>query len=101
MHTDDVVQKKAFNIESFFFQQVSNKISFPRDPKVSSACRALICKILAPLKTRSRISDLKNDAWYSATDNSGAGTSRDVSIVSSQDLKEGKDNAFTPCNVLF
>lgn len=68
---------------------------------MSSACRALICKILAPLKTRSRISDLKNDAWYSATDNSGAGTSRDVSIVSSQDLKEGKDNGFTPCNVLF
>ncbi|XP_023312990.1 testis-specific serine/threonine-protein kinase 3-like [Anoplophora glabripennis] len=45
-------------------KQVSNKVSFPKDPKVSGNCRALINKILAPLKSRIRITGIRNDAWF-------------------------------------
>ncbi|KAK9736791.1 Protein kinase domain [Popillia japonica] len=37
---------------SLLLKQVSNKVTFPREPKVSPACRTLITKILAPLKKR-------------------------------------------------
>ncbi|KAJ8954173.1 hypothetical protein NQ318_005768 [Aromia moschata] len=45
-------------------KQVSNKVSFPKDPKISSTCKSLINKILAPLKSRIRISGIRGDAWY-------------------------------------
>ncbi|KAJ8982612.1 hypothetical protein NQ317_005084 [Molorchus minor] len=45
-------------------KQVSNKVSFPKEPKVTSTCKSLVIKILAPLKTRIRISGIKGDAWY-------------------------------------
>lgn len=59
------------------FQQVSNKVNFPREPKVSSACKSLINKILAPLKARIKISGIKQDQWYAYTPSEKAGSSRD------------------------
>lgn len=45
------------------FQQVQNKVSFPREPKVSAECRKLITKILAPLKVRVKIPQILAEAW--------------------------------------
>ncbi|CAH1275338.1 unnamed protein product [Diabrotica balteata] len=45
-------------------KQVSNKVSFPKEPKISSSCRSLINKILAPLKSRIRISGIRIDPWF-------------------------------------
>ncbi|XP_056646977.1 testis-specific serine/threonine-protein kinase 3-like [Diorhabda sublineata] len=45
-------------------KQVSNKVNFPREPKVSGACKSLINKILAPLKSRIRISGIRIDPWF-------------------------------------
>lgn len=44
-------------------QQVSGKISFPREPKVSSSCKLLISKILSPLKHRINIPSILSDPW--------------------------------------
>lgn len=45
-------------------KQVSNKVTFPKEPKVSGNCKSLINKILAPLKSRIRISGIKTDTWF-------------------------------------
>ncbi|KAJ8935327.1 hypothetical protein NQ314_012882 [Rhamnusium bicolor] len=45
-------------------KQVSNKVNFPKEPKVSVNCKSLISKILAPLKSRIRITGIRNDSWY-------------------------------------
>ncbi|XP_026729208.1 testis-specific serine/threonine-protein kinase 3-like isoform X2 [Trichoplusia ni] len=44
-------------------KQVQNKVSFPREPKVSTDCRKLITKILAPLKVRVKIPQILADTW--------------------------------------
>lgn len=44
-------------------QQVQNKVSFPREPKVSTECRKLITKILSPLKVRVKIPQILADPW--------------------------------------
>lgn len=44
-------------------QQVQNKVTFPREPKVSVECRKLITKILAPLKLRVKIPQILADPW--------------------------------------
>ncbi|KAF9824512.1 hypothetical protein SFRURICE_001396 [Spodoptera frugiperda] len=44
-------------------KQVQNKVSFPREPKVSTDCRKLITKILAPLKVRVKIPQILADPW--------------------------------------
>lgn len=44
-------------------RQVQNKVTFPREPRVSSNCRQLIVKILAPLKQRLKIPAIKSDTW--------------------------------------
>ncbi|KAJ8916542.1 hypothetical protein NQ315_000184 [Exocentrus adspersus] len=64
-------------------KQVSNKVNFPKDPKVSNSCKSLINKILAPLKSRIRISGIKIDLWYCYDDE--AGTSKDRKDSSSMD----------------
>lgn len=46
------------------FQQVSNKVIFPKEPKVSIMCKSLINKILSPLKSRIRIGGIKQDPWF-------------------------------------
>ncbi|XP_017784026.1 PREDICTED: testis-specific serine/threonine-protein kinase 3-like isoform X2 [Nicrophorus vespilloides] len=67
---------------SLLLKQVSNKVTFPRDPKASSACKALINKILAPLKVRARISGIRTDAWFNYTTTDKAGSSKEGSEVS-------------------
>ncbi|VVD05518.1 testis-specific serine/threonine-protein kinase 3-like [Leptidea sinapis] len=44
-------------------KQVQNKVSFPREPKVSAECRKLITKVLAPLKIRAKIPQILADPW--------------------------------------
>ncbi|XP_041984948.1 testis-specific serine/threonine-protein kinase 3-like isoform X2 [Aricia agestis] len=44
-------------------RQVQNKVSFPREPKVSVECRRLISKILSPLKIRAKIPQILADPW--------------------------------------
>ncbi|KAK9892202.1 hypothetical protein WA026_019007 [Henosepilachna vigintioctopunctata] len=46
-------------------KQVSNKVVFPKEPKVSPICKSLINKILSPAKSRVRISGIRNDQWFS------------------------------------
>ena len=43
---------------------MTNKVIFPKEPKVSLMCKSLINKILAPLKARIRIPGIKTDPWY-------------------------------------
>lgn len=65
---------------------MSNKVTFPKDPKASTACKTLINKILAPLKTRARISTIKSDPWYNYSGEK-PGSSREQSSVSHSYLK--------------
>ncbi|XP_011307163.1 testis-specific serine/threonine-protein kinase 4-like [Fopius arisanus] len=44
-------------------KQVQSKVTFPKMPKVSYACRALINKILVPQRARARIQMIKEDPW--------------------------------------
>ncbi|XP_050444021.1 testis-specific serine/threonine-protein kinase 3-like [Adelges cooleyi] len=44
-------------------KQVQNKVSFPKDIKASEEVKQLIVKILAPLRVRYRISQIKKDPW--------------------------------------
>nr|XP_034180183.1 testis-specific serine/threonine-protein kinase 4-like isoform X2 [Osmia lignaria] len=46
-------------------KQVQNKITFPKEPKVSQACRSLIARILVPQRTRLHIDNIRNDVWLS------------------------------------
>ncbi|XP_022904654.1 testis-specific serine/threonine-protein kinase 3-like isoform X2 [Onthophagus taurus] len=61
---------------SLLLKQVSNKVTFPREPKVTTSCRTLISKILAPLKVRLRVSGIRNDPWYNYVGDK-AGSSKD------------------------
>lgn len=55
---------RCFNIVlSLFFQQVQNRVGFPKLPKVSRSCRSLISRILVPQSIRLRINSIRNDAW--------------------------------------
>jgi len=65
---------------SLLLKQVSNKVTFPRDPKVSGSCKGLINKILAPLKSRARISGIKSDPWFNYTGEK-PGSSKEHSTV--------------------
>ncbi|XP_076292305.1 testis-specific serine/threonine-protein kinase 3 [Lasioglossum baleicum] len=47
-------------------KQVESKVSFPKSPAVSPACRSLISRILVPQRTRLRIDNIRNDAWLAA-----------------------------------
>lgn len=55
-------------------KQVSNKVVFPKEPKVSNSCKALIHKILAPLKNRVKISVIRQDGWFNQSDESPGGS---------------------------
>lgn len=64
--TTIVLSKGPFRIFKkyyLFLQQVQNKVSFPREPKVSTECRKLVTKILAPLKVRVKIPQILADPW--------------------------------------
>lgn len=47
----------------FMFKQVQSKVTFPKAPKVSYACRALISRILVPQRSRVRIREILEDNW--------------------------------------
>ncbi|CAG9766237.1 unnamed protein product [Ceutorhynchus assimilis] len=63
-------------------KQVSSKVVFPKEPSVSMNCKSLINKILAPLKTRIRIGQIKQEPWFTFEDDQAAGTSRERRISS-------------------
>ncbi|XP_030764794.1 testis-specific serine/threonine-protein kinase 3-like [Sitophilus oryzae] len=58
-------------------KQVSSKVVFPKDPKVSVNCKSLINKILSPLKSRIRISGIRIDSWFSYEEDQAAGSSKE------------------------
>ncbi|XP_065171466.1 testis-specific serine/threonine-protein kinase 3-like isoform X2 [Atheta coriaria] len=68
---------------TLLLKQVSNKVTFPKDPKASTACKTLINKILAPLKTRARISTIKSDPWYNYSGEK-PGSSREQSSIAGE-----------------
>lgn len=61
-------------------QQVSSKVTYPRDPKVSSACKTLINKILLPVKVRIKISGIRTDPWFNYAPGEKAGSSKEQSV---------------------
>ncbi|CAH1118515.1 unnamed protein product [Phaedon cochleariae] len=71
-------------------KQVSNKVVFPKDPKVSTACRSLINKILAPLKSRVRIGGIRVDGWFTYDPEAGTSKDKRESITSESDKEERK-----------
>jgi hypothetical protein len=64
----------------FFSQQVTNKVVFPKEPKVSLMCKSLINKVLAPLKARIRIPGIKTDPWYVYNTNDSGHGSRERNV---------------------
>lgn len=48
---------------SQLLKQVQKNVEFPKDPQVSTDCKALICRILAPVRSRVRIKQIKEDPW--------------------------------------
>ncbi|GLH06018.1 Serine/threonine-protein kinase grp [Gryllus bimaculatus] len=52
-------------------KQVQNKVTFPKEPRVSAACKSLITRILAPVRSRLRMNAIRNDPWIlsSSSDN--------------------------------
>ncbi|XP_052126458.1 testis-specific serine/threonine-protein kinase 6 [Frankliniella occidentalis] len=44
-------------------RQVQSKVVFPEQPRVSAACKSLICRILAPARDRLRLPVIRMDAW--------------------------------------
>ncbi|KAL1493961.1 hypothetical protein ABEB36_009640 [Hypothenemus hampei] len=68
-------------------KQVSSKVVFPKEPKVHSNCKSLINKILAPLKSRIRISGIKQDQWFSFEENQASTSRERRSITSESDVE--------------
>ncbi|XP_060530488.1 testis-specific serine/threonine-protein kinase 3-like [Cylas formicarius] len=68
-------------------KQVSNKVRFPKEPRVTLNCKSLINKILAPLKSRIRISGIKLDPWFIYDEEQQASSSKErkSSILESDD----------------
>ncbi|XP_076620720.1 testis-specific serine/threonine-protein kinase 3 [Colletes latitarsis] len=48
-------------------KQVQSKVTFPKEPIVSDACRMLISRILVPQQTRLHIDNIRNNAWLVAS----------------------------------
>nr|CAD7435481.1 unnamed protein product [Timema monikensis] len=45
-------------------RQVQAKVIFPKEPRVSSACKALTRRILAPARSRLKMTAIRNDVWF-------------------------------------
>ncbi|XP_017875012.1 testis-specific serine/threonine-protein kinase 4-like [Ceratina calcarata] len=52
---------------SQLLKQVQNKVTFPKEPSVSLACRTLISRILVPQRVRITIDNMRNDAWLASS----------------------------------
>ncbi|KAG7210528.1 hypothetical protein KM043_012049 [Ampulex compressa] len=48
-------------------KQVQNKVTFPKQPKVSQSCRSLIMRILVPQRSRLQMDNIRNDVWLAAS----------------------------------
>lgn len=48
---------------STLLKQVSNRVTFPKEPRVSNECKHLILKILAPIKLRINIQEILTEPW--------------------------------------
>ncbi|XP_076755257.1 testis-specific serine/threonine-protein kinase 3 [Xylocopa sonorina] len=48
---------------SQLLKQVQNRVTFPKEPNVSQACRSLISRILVPQRMRLDINYIRNDVW--------------------------------------
>ncbi|KAI5753364.1 hypothetical protein M8J77_026227 [Diaphorina citri] len=44
-------------------KQVQNKVTFPKQPEVSTECKELISNILSPVQTRPRLKTIAEDRW--------------------------------------
>ncbi|XP_075214909.1 testis-specific serine/threonine-protein kinase 3-like [Lycorma delicatula] len=49
-------------------KQVQKQVSFPKSPEVSTECKTLITKILAPIRVRIKIAGIYKDPWMQKTD---------------------------------
>lgn len=47
-------------------KQVMRPVVFPKEPKVSDECKQVITKILAPLRNRLKIPEIRNEPWLMA-----------------------------------
>ncbi|KAJ8681288.1 hypothetical protein QAD02_017075 [Eretmocerus hayati] len=65
---------------SKLLKQVQSKVVFPKSPKVSSACRNLITRILVPQRSRPKIPEIQKDVWL-AVATASAQTSTDDDIL--------------------
>ncbi|XP_067002226.1 testis-specific serine/threonine-protein kinase 4-like [Anabrus simplex] len=61
-------------------KQVQSKVTFPKEPKVSSACKSLITRILAPARSRLRITAIRNDPWLLVAADTATSSSTDNSM---------------------
>ncbi|KAK1117104.1 hypothetical protein K0M31_017026 [Melipona bicolor] len=52
---------------SQLLKQVQSKVTFPKEPNVSQACRSLISRILVPQRIRLDIDRIRNDVWLSVS----------------------------------
>ncbi|CAL7946800.1 unnamed protein product [Xylocopa violacea] len=52
---------------SQLLKQVQNRVTFPKEPTVSQACRSLISRILVPQRMRLDINYIRNDAWLATS----------------------------------
>lgn len=70
---------------SQLLKQVQNKVTFPKEPNVSRACRSLISRILVPQRIRLDIDRIRNDIWLSVSlveaQTSTTDVLKDVSVV--------------------
>ncbi|XP_076173669.1 testis-specific serine/threonine-protein kinase 3 [Ptiloglossa arizonensis] len=90
---------------SQLLKQVQSKVTFPREPRVSEACRSLISRILVPQQTRLQIDNIRNDVWLVVSlvtaQTSTSGTLVDVSHLVSQknktmnEMNKGINNGIT------
>lgn len=58
---------------------------FPKDQQVSESSKRTITKLLAPLKIRLKISDIKNEAWCQARDTTAAKMKKENTEQTSHD----------------
>nr|CAD7449322.1 unnamed protein product [Timema bartmani] len=63
-------------------KQVQAKVTFPKEPRVSSACRSLITRILAPARRRLPITAIRHDRWFILTSDVSQSPSSEDSLDS-------------------
>ncbi|XP_047120555.1 testis-specific serine/threonine-protein kinase 4-like [Schistocerca piceifrons] len=70
-------------------KQVQSRVVFPKEPQVSSACRLLITRILAPIVSRARLPSIRDDPWMALGGERGASTSSEDGSQRASTASEG------------